>query len=90
MSNCQKPNTECVIFSFVFLSHNRPYTKTDIKQDWKNIPVLGHREVLQEGKPASSEALQGGDAVVVQMQLSEEDLVVQIGGLMDEQGEVVS
>lgn len=55
-----------------------------------NVPVLGHREMLQEGKPACSEALQGGEAVVVKLQLSEEDLVVQTGGLMVEQGEVDS
>lgn len=35
-----------------------------------NIPVLGHREDVHERKPAGSEALQGADAVVVQMQLS--------------------
>lgn len=51
---------------------------------------MGHREDLHEGKPAGSEALQGGDAVVIQMQLSEEDLVVQTRGLLDKQGEVVS
>lgn len=47
------------------------------------IPVLRHREELHEGKPPGSEALQGGDAVVVQTQLSEEDVVVQAGGLKD-------
>lgn len=51
------------------------------------IPVLGHREMLQEGKPAGGEALQGGDGVVVEMQLSEEHLVVQSGRLKDKQGE---
>lgn len=54
------------------------------------VPVLGHREMLHEGKPTGGEALQGRDAVVVQIQLSEEDLVVQPGRLMDKQGAVVS
>ncbi len=46
--------------------------------------------MLHEGKPAGSKALQGGDAVVVEVQLSEEDLIAQTGGLMNKQGEVVS
>lgn len=46
--------------------------------------------MLQEGKPAAREALQGGDAVVIQTQLSEEDMVVQTGGLKDKQSEFVS
>lgn len=47
------------------------------------VPVLGHGEMLHEREPAGAEALQGGDAVVVQAQLSEEDLVVQPGRLVD-------
>lgn len=45
------------------------------------VPVPGHRQVLQQWKPAGGEGLQGGDAVVVQVQLSEEHLVAQPGRL---------
>lgn len=55
-----------------------------------SVPVLGHRQTLHEGQPASGEALQAGDAVVAQMQLSEEDLVVQTGRLRDKRGGAVS
>lgn len=44
-------------------------------------PVLGHGQMLQQGEPAGGQAVQAGDAVVVQQQLSEEDLVVQPGRL---------
>lgn len=44
---------------------------------------MGHRELLHQWKPAGSEGLQGGDAVVVQVQLSEEDLVAEPGRLVD-------
>lgn len=47
------------------------------------IPVFGHREMLHQWEPAGAEALQGRDAVVAQVQLSEEDLVVQPGRLAD-------
>lgn len=44
-------------------------------------PVLGHGQMLQQGEPAGGQAVQAGDAVVVQPQLTEEDLVVQPGRL---------
>lgn len=47
------------------------------------LPVLGHGQMLHQWQPAGSEALEGGDAVVVQIQLSEEDLVAQPGRLVN-------
>lgn len=44
-------------------------------------PVLGHGQMLQQGEPAGGQAVEAGDAVVVQPQLSQEDLVVQPGRL---------
>lgn len=55
-----------------------------------HLPVLCRSEDLEEGQPAGSDSPQRGDAVVIQMQLSEEDLVVQTRRLTDKQGEVVS
>lgn len=48
------------------------------------LPVFGHRQMLHQREPASAEAQQGGDAVVIQVQLSEEDLVGEPGRLVDE------
>lgn len=44
--------------------------------------VLARWKVLQKRQPAVGEALKGRDAVVVQMQLPQKDLVVETGGLM--------
>lgn len=50
---------------------------------------MRHGEAVQEGQPAAGQAPQGADAVVVQTQLSEEDVVAQGRGLADKQGEDV-
>ena len=46
-------------------------------------PVLGHVKAAEQRQPAAGQALQAGDAVVLQAQLSQQHVVLQTGSLQE-------